>query len=191
MIGAGRCHSTRASFWQPEVQQEKIYVISSQFFRRGMRSAHIPMFGEALRAAIPNAIGPKNYTDKLQSSWEWFWRDLSGWLVRDLESLENGNAELVVRQFQWLQTNFNINRIGEIFWEKVNDEAPEQTHIYKLPLKMWGHLFMHIMNMLLLSVRQPERFYEELFALVIRCGNRSGRPAPRCDSPDFAGTPQR
>ena len=42
----------RASFWQPEVQQEKIYVISSQFFRRGMRAAHIPMFGEALRGAV-------------------------------------------------------------------------------------------------------------------------------------------
>jgi hemoglobin-like flavoprotein len=157
----------RASFWQPEVQQEKIYVISSQFFRRGMRATHIPMFGEALRGAVAQAVG-KAFGDKLEASWDWFWRDLSAWLVRDLESLEAGNAEVVVHHWAQVQDTYAVEKLGEIFWKHVNEEAPEQTHIYKLPLKMWGHLLKHIINMLLLSVSEPERFYEELFALVIR-----------------------
>jgi len=156
-----------ALVWEPERQQEKIYVICCNFFRRGMRSGHIKMFGEALRETIIEAMGPQN-DESLIRAWDWFWREQSQGLMRDLDSFDRGTPELIAANWNKIVATCEIERLGHIFWTQVNHEAPEQTHLYRLPLRMWGHLFKHIVHMLVLSARQPERFYEELFELVIR-----------------------
>ena len=154
--------------WEPETQQEKVYVTASQFFRRGMRSGHIRMLGDALRGAVAEAVGDEDFDEKSRNAWEWFWRDLSSWLVRELDSLSAGVPDLVLSNWKRVNATVEVENLGEIFWTQVTYEAPEQTNLYRLPLRMWGFLFKHIVNMLVLSARQPERFYGELFDLVIR-----------------------
>ena len=38
---------------------------------------------------------------------------------------------LIVVDPTQVQEMTDVCQLGEIFWKRVNDEAPEQTHIYK------------------------------------------------------------
>jgi hemoglobin-like flavoprotein len=62
----------------------------------------------------------------------------------------------------------NVETLGETFWGHLNDEAPDQTKIFRRPLKMWGTLLHHIMDMLIVSIKDPERFFDDLFQLTVR-----------------------
>jgi len=77
-------------------------------------------------------------------------------------------CDIVITNWNTVKGKTDIDTLGQRFWTQLNNEAPEQTHIFRRPLKMWGTLLHHIMDMLIVSIQDPESFFELLFELTVR-----------------------
>jgi hemoglobin-like flavoprotein len=154
--------------YEPERQLETIFVFGSRNFKHGMRSEHLKAVGKALEAVFQLILQGDEWSEKSVESWNWLWRIISTNLGKELEALETGMCDVVITNWNTVKGKTDIETLGQRFWTQLNNEAPEQTHIFRRPLKMWGTLLHHIMDMLIVSIQDPESFFELLFELTVR-----------------------
>ena len=87
---------------------------------------------------------------------------------RELNILETNTNRLVMKTWDIIKERADYDRLGQEFWGRLNRLAPDQTHIFRRPLKMWGTLLHHIVNMLMVSIEDPESYFNQLFLLTVR-----------------------
>eukprot|EP00960_Hanusia_phi_P077696 768729-Hanusia_phi.AAC.3 len=149
----------------------------------------------SLKSLTPSTLCPLGdcrcrWGEHMSDSFRWLWRLITESLTSELEALQNGRNDLVMadwenlksccdeevcstlledtRQWYDLIAVWSLQRLGALFWKHLNDVSPEQTHLFRRSIKMWGLLLHHIVNMLLLSITDPQDFFEQLFHLTIR-----------------------
>ncbi|EKX33177.1 hypothetical protein GUITHDRAFT_120658 [Guillardia theta CCMP2712] len=154
--------------WEPEKQVEKVYIYAPRFYKRGIRSENLKGLGYSFEVALKNTVGEENWGEHMSDSIRWLWQTLVESLTNELNGLKTSRGELILEHWQEVRVNTDIEDLGSIFWKHLNDESPEQTHLFRRSFTMWGKLLQHIMEMLLLSLAEPETFFEQLFELTIR-----------------------
>ena len=82
--------------------------------------------------------------------------------------LEKRYNQRIIKTWDIIKQRADYDRLGQEFWKRLNKLAPDQTHIFRRPLKMWGTLLHHIVNMLMVSISSPETYFDELFLLTVR-----------------------
>eukprot|EP00802_Teleaulax_amphioxeia_P004181 Tamp_04185.p1 GENE.Tamp_04185~~Tamp_04185.p1 ORF type:complete len:777 (+),score=205.16 Tamp_04185:586-2916(+) len=145
-----------------------IFVFAHANFKQGFRSTHLKAVGKALEAVFQLILQGEEWNAKAVEAWQWFWSIISSTMQSELEALETHLCDVVLLNWEQVKDTTDVESLGQKFWVQLNDEAPEQTKIFRRPLKMWGSLLHHIMDMLIVSIKEPERFFDELFALTIR-----------------------
>ena len=98
----------------------------------------------------------------------WLWNNISVTLGNDLDVLEKRYNQRIIKTWDIIKERADYDRLGQEFWKRLNKLAPDQTHIFRRPLKMWGTLLHHIVNMLMVSISSPETYFDELFLLTVR-----------------------
>lgn len=162
--------------FEPEKQIEVIFVFAHSNFKKGLRSMHLKAVGKALEAVFQLILQGEEWNAKAVQAWSWFWNIVSSTMQAELEALETRLCDEVLINWEKVKTTTDVESLGQKFWVQLNDEAPEQTKIFRRPLKMWGTLLHHIMDMLIVSIKEPEIFFDELFALTIRHVRYGVRP---------------
>mmetsp|Transcript_2496 Transcript_2496/g.5982 ORF Transcript_2496/g.5982 Transcript_2496/m.5982 type:complete len:1471 (-) Transcript_2496:34-4446(-) len=154
--------------WEPEQQIEQVYIFAPRLYRWGMRAPHVSTVGEAFENAAKATLGKERWTALVNDSFRWYWRSISKALSGELLGFESKRNEVVMLSWETVKQRTDVEELGRIFWKHLNDLSPEQTHLFRRSLKMWGHLIHHIMAMLMTSISDPEGFFEQLFELTIR-----------------------
>jgi hemoglobin-like flavoprotein len=124
--------------------------------------------GKAIECVFRQTLPVGQYGEKQGVAWEWLWNILSQTLGHELDVIEKNWNLLALESWQLIQERADVDALGKEFWKRLNDIAPDQTQVFRRPLKMWGHLLHHIVNMLLVSVSSPETFFDQLFQLSVR-----------------------
>jgi hemoglobin-like flavoprotein len=162
--------------FEPEKQIEVIFVFAHANFKKGLRTMHLKAVGKALEAVFQLILQGEEWNAKAVQAWSWFWSIVSSTMHLELEALETGLCDEVLINWEKVKTTTDVESLGQKFWVQLNDEAPEQTKIFRRPLKMWGTLLHHIMDMLIVSIKEPDIFFDELLALTIRHVRYGVRP---------------
>ena len=159
---------TAELIYVPQKQRELIFSYATPFYKRGMRSGHLVEMGKAIECVFRQTLPVDQYGEKQRVAWEWLWNNLSQTLGHELDVIDKNWNLLALESWQLIQERADVDALGQAFWKRLNDIAPDQTQVFRRPLKMWGHLLHHIVNMLLVSVSSPETFFDQLFQLSVR-----------------------
>jgi hemoglobin-like flavoprotein len=63
--------------FEPEKQNELIFVYANRYFRRGMRQRHLPMVGNAIEAVFAIILQGDEWTHERRYCWVWLWNNIS------------------------------------------------------------------------------------------------------------------
>ena len=159
---------TAELIYVPQKQRELIFSYATPFYNRGMRSGHLVEMGKAIESVFRHTLPFDQYGEKQRAAWEWLWSNISHTLGHELDVLEKDWNVLVLESWQLIQQRADVDALGHDFWKRLNDIAPDQTHVFRRPLKMWGHLLHHIVNMLVVSISSPDTFFDQIFQLTVR-----------------------
>jgi len=160
--------ATAELIYVPQKQRELIFTYANPFFNKGMRSGHLNQIGKAIECVFRHMLPFDQYEEQQQKAWEWLWNNLSHTLGHELDVLEKNWNTLVMESWELIQDRADVDSLGKVFWKRLNEIAPDQTHVFRRPLKMWGHLLHHIVNMLIVSISSPDKFFDQLFQLTVR-----------------------
>jgi hemoglobin-like flavoprotein len=152
----------------PQKQRELIFSYATPFYNRGMRSGHLVEMGKAIESVFRHTLPFDQYGEKQRAAWKWLWSNISHTLGHELDVLEKDWNVLVLESWQLIQQRADVDALGQDFWKRLNDISPDQTHVFRRPLKMWGHLLHHIVNTLILSISSPDTFFDQIFQLTVR-----------------------
>ena len=125
----------------PQRQRELIFKHASSFFLRGMRSEHLEQVGAAIGAVFRHLLPFHLYGDLQKVAWDWFWNIISMTLGHELDVLEKNCNQRVVDSWALITERTNADTLGKIFWQRLNEIAPDQTHIFRYHHEM--HARMH------------------------------------------------
>uniref|UniRef100_A0A7S4PAX6 Globin family profile domain-containing protein n=3 Tax=Guillardia theta TaxID=55529 RepID=A0A7S4PAX6_GUITH len=153
--------------WEPEKQLEQIFVYAPTFYACGMRSEHLKAIAQSLESGVASVIG-EDWGEHMSDSLRWVWKMISDSLSSELDGLREKRSEIVLHQWQHMKDNVDVEYLGEVFWKHLNNISPEQTHLFRRSLRMWGSLLFHIMDMLVVSITEPADFFDQLFELTLR-----------------------
>jgi len=159
---------TAELIYVPQTQRELIFSYATPFYKRGMRSGHLIEMGKAIELVFHHTLSADQYGEKQRVAWEWLWSNLSHTLGHELDVLDKDWNVLVLESWQLIQQRTDVDKLGQEFWKRLNDIAPDQTHVFRRPLKMWGHLLHHVVNMLVVSISSPDTFFDQIFQLSVR-----------------------
>ena len=159
---------TAELIYVPQKQRELIFSYATPFYNRGMRSGHLVEMGKAIESVFRHTLPFDQYGEKQRVAWEWLWSNLSHTLGHELDVLDKDWNVLVLESWQLIQQRADVDALGQDFWKRLNDIAPDQTHVFRRPLKMWGHLLHHIVNTLVVSISSPDTFFDQIFQLTVR-----------------------
>ncbi|EKX39126.1 hypothetical protein GUITHDRAFT_143733 [Guillardia theta CCMP2712] len=158
---------TGQNVWDPEKQMEIVAICAPRLFAWGMREKHLKDVWLAIERAITKTA-ESLFDERMISSLRWFWKSISEALQEEFNASENGYNDLVLSSWDIVRQRTEVQELGEKFWKYLNCMSPEQTNLFRRSLSMWGHLLHHIVNMLLISITDPEEYYDLMFELTIR-----------------------
>jgi len=158
---------TGKNVWDPEKQMEIVAICAPRLFSWGMREKHLKDVWLAIERAI-SKTAESLFDERMISSLRWFWKGISEALQEEFNALENGYNDTVLSSWELVKQRTEVQELGEKFWKYLNCMSPEQTNLFRRSLSMWGHLLHHIVNMLLISITDPEEYYDLMFELTIR-----------------------
>ncbi len=159
---------TAELIYVPQLQRELIFSYATPFYNKGMRSGHLVEMGKAIESAFRQTLPVDQYGEKQRVAWKWLWNNLSHTLGHELDVIDKNWNVLVLESWHLIQQRTDVDVLGQEFWKRLNDIAPDQTQVFRRPLKMWGHLLHHIVNMLLVSISSPDTFFDQIFQLSVR-----------------------
>ena len=159
---------TAELIYVPQKRRELIFMYANSFYMRGMRSEHLLKIGKAIESVFRHTLPFDQYAEKQRVAWEWLWSDLSHSLGHELDVIDKDWSVLVLESWELIQQRADVDVLGREFWKRLNEIAPDQTHVFRRPLKMWGYLLHHIVNMLSVSISSPDTFFDQMFQLTVR-----------------------
>lgn len=115
----------------PQKQRELIFSHAGPFFDKGMRSEHLIPIGKAIEAVFSHMLPIDKYGDKQKAAWDWLWSNISHSLGHELDVLEKDYNSMVLESWEVIQERADVDVLGQEFWKRLNDIAPDQTHIFR------------------------------------------------------------
>ena len=123
--------ATSDLIYVPQKQRELIFTYAGPFYDRGMRSTHLVQIGKAIEAVFSHMLPFDKYDDKQRAAWDWLWSNISHSLGHELDVLEKDYDTLVLETWELVKERADVDALGQEFWKRLNEIAPDQTHIFR------------------------------------------------------------
>jgi len=161
--------------WEPEQMNEKLIVLGTRFFRRGIRQSHLDAFGEAIHDALKSALacpcaecGKDEWKSHITEAWEWLWHTVSHSLMSTISSSEDDHPRLAAESWADIESRHTTEEIGEVLFSELTREAPHVVHLFKRPKKLQSFMFTQAMAAIVKFASTPNEFFDELRSFTIR-----------------------
>jgi hypothetical protein len=123
--------ATSDLIYVPQKQRELIFTYAGPFYDRGVRSTHLVQIGRAIEAVFSHMLPFDKYEDKQRAAWDWLWSNISHSLGHELDVLEKDYNTLVLSTWELVKERADVDALGQEFWKRLNEIAPDQTHIFR------------------------------------------------------------
>jgi len=153
--------------WEPEQQNEKLVIMTTNFFNCGIREAHLPTIGSAIESTSEKVMGAE-WNDKYKAAWQWFWGIISKAMSRTLKVCEGEHGAVLRDSWAQCKAKKTTEELGDAIFKELARLAPHVVHLFKKPKRIQASQFVNATDMLISFADDPEKFFQDLRPLTIR-----------------------
>jgi len=153
--------------WEPERQNEQLILMTTRFYKCGIRTEHLTSIGQAIETTCRKVLD-QTWSQEYKEAWGWFWHLVSCSMTRTFNVLEQKHAEIVLRSWSNCKAKMDTIDLGESIFKELASVAPYLVHLFKRPKRIQAAQFVSAVDLLTSFLEDPDTFFVELRQLTIR-----------------------